>query len=359
MKDNLKIRAVLGDNDSTMLSELQVLLNEELSRDEGQRDYDYISELTLAIAEISGASLTDDEVERNIGSIMEEVSSREKRSHITVVRRVLSAVCSVALFFAAINCVTLASFGADVFSTFVKLTNGGFIIDFSNTENTGSGVVPAPVTEEAMPSEANNNTRPTAEGGVPGAVVQTDENVPTNYPTQAAAVIRPGVDGTNNSGEVPAGTEANVPSTKGTGGNSGGSGYVSVGRIMRERCSAQGLSPAAPPDEMEFNFTLEDYSYEQMEDSDDFYFVFSNEIQQLDVILEHYDSRYDMPELKIPSDNSDYSTENYPVGTVYLFEDNGINTALFVNNDTIYTIIGQNIDAASLSGIVAVFESGN
>ena len=245
MKDNLKIRAVLGDNDSTMLSELQVLLNEELSRDEGQRDYDYISELTLAIAEISGASLTDDEVERNIGSIMEEVSSREKRSHITVVRRVLSAVCSVALFFAAINCVTLASFGADVFSTFVKLTNGGFIIDFSNTENTGSGVVPAPVTEEAMPSEANNNTRPTAEGGVPGAVVQTDENVPTNYPTQAAAVIRPGVDGTNNSGEVPAGTEANVPSTKGTGGNSGGSGYVSVGRIMRERCSAQGLSPAA------------------------------------------------------------------------------------------------------------------
>ena len=50
MKENLKIKAVLGDDTATMVSELQVLLNEELTRPEDQRDFDYISELTQSIA---------------------------------------------------------------------------------------------------------------------------------------------------------------------------------------------------------------------------------------------------------------------------------------------------------------------
>ena len=96
-----------------------------------------------------------------------------------------------------------------------------------------------------------------------------------------------------------------------------------------------------------------------MEKSKDFYFTFSNDTQQIDIILEHYPSRYEMPELKIPTDLQNFRQEKYPVGDVFFFEDNDVNTALFVNNDTIYTVIVQNVDMDVLYKIIAVFDSRN
>ena len=105
--------------------------------------------------------------------------------------------------------------------------------------------------------------------------------------------------------------------------------------------------------------TLEDSSIVEMEKSKDYYFTFSNDTQQLDIVLEHYASRYEMPELKIPGDTLGFTAEDYPVGQVFFFEDDKVNTALFVNNDTIYTVIVQNIDMDVLHKIIAVFDSRN
>jgi len=361
MKDNLKIKAVLGDDTATMISELHVLLNEELTRPADQRDYDYISELTQSIAELSGASLTDEEQEVNIEAIISEGSAVKKRSFISVVRRTLSAACSFALIFAAANCISFASFGSDVFHAVVDYRSGGFVVDFSNTDP-DSGKIPthAPAySATSAPTAAASTVAPAAapwEEMTDAAPVSTEAMMATEGALEATSAELPG--GSKGDNSAPGNEGQHDPIVRKDDESYTGV-KTAIGTIIRNRCGDSGVNTVTPPDDFFLDMELEDYSSVEMENSTDFYFTFSNDTQQLDVILEHYPSRYEMPELKIPSDQYGFRQEIFDVGTVYLFEDNNVNTALFVNNDTIYTVILQNADMDVLYKIIAVFGSRN
>ena len=376
MKDNLKIKAVLGDDTATMVSELHVLLNEELTRPIDQRDFDYIAELTQSIAELSGASLTDEEQEVNISAIISEASAVKKRSLISVVRRTLSVACSFALIFAAANCISFASFGSDVFHAFVDYKSGGFVVDFANTDPE-KGRIP---TAQAATAVMNGTQAATAgpSTGAPSYVTRPDAgtgvatDAPTEGVTEADAVSEPLTKAMTSADPIPVVPEGTEPEADHQNNNGGSENPIvsnndgsykgvktAIGTIIRNRCADAGVNAVAPPDDFFLNMELEDYSTVEMENSRDFYFTFSNNSQQLDIILEHYPSRYKMPELKIPSDQNGFRQETFDVGTVYFFEDNDVNTALFVNNDTIYTVIIQNADMDVLYKIIAVFGSRN
>ena len=360
MKENLKIKAVLGDDTATMVSELQVLLNEELTRPEDQRDFDYISELTQSIAELSGASLTEEEQERNISAIMTEVSANRNRSKISVVRRVLSAACSFALIFAAANCISFASFGSDIFHATVNFGQSGYVVDFANTDPNKYGIPTKPPVE-AQPATAGATAAQTtaavgateahgAKGPDPDDKGQMPVPGEDDAQSPTAGVTEP-IEMT----EAPMVTE---PMTRADAASQSGI-RSAIGSIIRNRCESAGFTPVTPPDDYLINMELEDFSRVEMEKSEDYYFTFSNDTQQIDVVLEHYPNRYEMPELKIPGDTYRFSAEDYPVGQVFFFEDENVNTALFVNNDTIYTIIVQNIDMDELHDIIAVFGGRN
>ena len=366
MSNNYRIRAVLEDDDRTRLAELQALLADELSRSEDECRFDEIASLTAAIAELSGGELSEEETEQNITSTLSAVLGSKKRKRISVVRRWLSGVAACAIFAVALNLYTLASFGTDLVTTAVRLTQGGFIIDFSDETEPASGqevttripynTYPPRTTEAAVSVTDEESTVTTAVESFElsttteyTAVETTDAEDATVEATsespEAATVVV----------ELETMYERAYPDYDAF---PDGITPVSIGALMRERCAEYGVSPSAPDDDIMVQMQMTDYSHVQLEGSEDFYFTFANPNQQLDLILECYGSRDEMPELMIPSESEVYETARYGVGTVYFFEDSEFCTAVFADESTIYTIVGQNISSDSLRELTASFRNG-
>ncbi|MBR2284392.1 MAG: hypothetical protein IJ874_08245 [Ruminococcus sp.] len=363
-----KLRAVLGDEDSTKLAELQALLNEEISKPEDCCDYDYIAEITQSIAELAGGTLTESEREENIDSILRECTAERKRKRITGVRKWLSAAAACAVFVLGLNFYTLATFGTDIITTAVRLTTGGFSVDFSKQPYEPQ--IPAAATTTQDTSE-HTHTWTTSTLPATFTTLNTTADDFTDTTTAAAFTTAAATD--------TADITQSASTTAATGSETAGlietpTVYVRTepdtdlfpdgwdktyfGRVMKDVCSGYDISPAAPDEMSYIDMELVDYSHVQLETSEDFYFTFGNPYQQLDIIMECYGSRANMPELMIPSDSTEYDSGRFDIGTAYFFSDAEYNTAVFADNSVVYTIIGQNISSEALKSIVASFRNG-
>lgn len=100
---------------------------------------------------------------------------------------------------------------------------------------------------------------------------------------------------------------------------------------------------------------LTDSSSEQLKDSKDLYFTFSNGEKTLDLIIEEYNSKELMPEAVIPSDKMDYYLmESADYNGFIIFEDES-NTALFVYGNTVYTLHTRGFDRSDIRDIAENF----
>ena len=80
MKDNILYDDNLQGN---MLSNLQAMLDEALQAPDEERDYDSIAEITAAIAEIAGESISDDTVSVRAQETAEQVVNTCRRKRIS------------------------------------------------------------------------------------------------------------------------------------------------------------------------------------------------------------------------------------------------------------------------------------
>lgn len=322
-KDEI-FKAVMNDNDSQqMLSDLQNALEEELRLPEEERDYSAIAELTAAIAEISGGELDKDEEERNIAAVLEETASASKRRRIDVLTKWVSVLSACFVLGVALNIYTFAAFGADLFTTAVMFTKNGFSFDFANFDD---------------PYEH-------------GEVVTTDEatGVTTTYnpwwtipwiSNTTVTAVQTGASSETTATSEPAVTEPESMKR-----------MISFSR-------EQGVSPCYPVSDIFDDMPLTDYSVEASGLSRDLYFTFMNDDCRLDIMIEAYRSREDIPSFLVPTDDPEYKTYPSAVGTVFVFGEDSYKTAVFAHDNILYTIVGQNMDAQTFIDAVTSFTDG-
>ena len=132
-----------------------------------------------------------------------------------------------------------------------------------------------------------------------------------------------------------------------------------VVRAIWEASSQNGMEVCYPtyiPYDAE-GLELTDSSSEQLKDSKDLYFTFSNGEKTLDLIIEEYISKDLMPEAVIPSDKMDYYLmESADYNGFIIFEDES-NTALFVYGNTVYTLHGSGVSYNELEVYSREFRS--
>ena len=85
--------------------------------------------------------------------------------------------------------------------------------------------------------------------------------------------------------------------------------------------------------------------------STDIYFHFTAQNARMDIIIENYYNKKDIPEMLIPSASMNYEIISIPCGTAFLFTENDITTAVFSQGSTVYTITGQSSEN-SISDII-------
>ena len=123
----------LSDSEKRELERLRKLLVEESSKPDSEVDFDKIDKITLSIMKICKAELTPEQEKKNIEKIYERINEYERRSKIRkVCTYISSAVACVAVIF-ALNCYTVSSFGENIISTAIKMTENGFSLDFSQS----------------------------------------------------------------------------------------------------------------------------------------------------------------------------------------------------------------------------------
>lgn len=324
-KDEIFNALVNDDSQQQMLSDLESALNEALSLPENERDYSAIAELTAAIAEISGGELDKDEEERNIAAVLDETTAADKRRKMDIVIKWVTALSACFVLGVAMNIYTSAAFGADLFTTAVMFTKNGFSFDFAGFDDPyehGEPII-ATSSEETGTTTTYNPwwTIPWLSDTTATNVVQTDIS------TETAAT-------------APVQTEPESMAR-----------YLSFSR-------EQGVSPCYPVSGIFDDMPLTDYSVEDSGLSKDLYFTFANDEHRLDIMVEVFHSREEIPSFLVPTDEPDYKTYPSNVGTVFVFGQEGYSTAVFAHDNILYTIVGQNMDAQTFIDAATSFTDG-
>ena len=292
MKDNILYDDNLQGN---MLSDLQAMLDEALQAPDEERDYDSIAEITAAIAEIAGGSISDDTVSVRAQETAEQVVNTCRRKRISRVVKWAAALSACFAISLSLNLYSFTTFGVSAVEAAVRIVQNGFSVDLS---------------KETYESEFLD-------------------------PSQGQAIV----------GQAP--TDATEP---------GGSLTTSsIGIAMLEKCRENGFFPCYPKSDLPFETQLLDFEFKDQADSQDFYFTFTGEDAQLDIIIENYDSKQDIPEFLIPSARTNYSTYESGVIRFYLFEEQDINTTVFTFDSAVYTIVGRGIDRSVLVDLTGSF----
>lgn len=291
---------IFQDDRGMMLADLQAMLDEALQAPAEERDLDSIAEITAAIADLAGGDISDDTVAEKAQQTAEQVVSTVKRRRISRAVKWAVSLSACFLLSLSLNLYSFNTFGVSAVEAAVRIVQNGFSIDLSK-ENYES--------EFLDPSQGKDLY------GQPGQA-----------------------------GEVK-------------------DGYTdsSVGRAMIEKCRENGFFPCYPTKDMPVELSLADFEFKPLEASDDFYFTFSGEGAQLDIIIENYPGKEDIPEFLLPSARKNYSTYESGVIRFYLFEEDGLSTTVFTFDSAVYTIVGRGIDKKTLvdftGGFSAVKES--
>jgi len=339
LKDKL-ISDKLSDNQ--MLNDLQRLLDEELSKPLEERDLDAIEEITNAVV-----SINDEEVPKPVSAdkILEEVSARKKRGRIIQLRKWAAILTACFAICIAANLYTINTFGANVVETVMKIAKSGFSVDLNELRGFEAT---DPITTTAPPIAPTMMTATLNTEAVTSSTMATTETMGT-WPASGV---------TNGITTVPAAvvtTETtNVPAPAGSSGTGNAYSIIDrcdeysreIARELIEKCEEHDIYPCYP---VEFPYLLEDmilddHHFEQMKDSKDMYFTFTNGSDcSLDIIIEEYVSADRMPDVLIPSDEYEYDTfkNDYMSGIVI---DEGYGTTIvFVRDNTVYTLHGKGL----------------
>ena len=219
MKDNILYDDNLQGN---MLSDLQAMLDEALQAPDEERDYDSIAEITAAIAEIAGGSISDDTVSVRAQETAEQVVNTCRRKRISRVVKWAAALSACFAISLSLNLYSFTTFGVSAVEAAVRIVQNGFSVDLS---------------KETYESEFLD-------------------------PSQGQAIV----------GQDP--TDATEP---------GGSLTTSsIGIAMLEKCRENGFFPCYPKSDLPFETQLLDFEFKDQADSQDFYFTFTGEDAQLE-----------------------------------------------------------------------------
>lgn len=292
-------------SDEEMINDLQKLLDEELARPEGEQDLDTIAELSRTITGLSGINVPEPPVD----VIMSEVSARKKRQKI---RRIccwavsLSACLVIGI---ALNIYSISTFGQNAFLTAIEYTKNGFSLDFSKDD-------------------------PDAYFGPPMA---------------------PGEDEPST---VPAGTEP-LDTSSTPGAAAGGIADYMLRKSMETELGDDIWLPDYSSEKFG-TFVPTDFSYEELQDSYDLYFSFSSGKfgeSLLDITIERYNDAEHIPSQLVPSESYDVHGGVCADDThVYFFkEDYHHMTAIFLTDNTVYTIYGYYLDSNEFESFVSSF----
>lgn len=124
----------LSDSEKRELERLRKLLEEECSKPDPEVDFDKIDEINISIMKICKVELTPEQEKKNIEKIYEKISEYEaRRSRIRKVCTYISSAVACAAVVFALNCYTVSSFGENIISTAIKMTENGFSLDFSQS----------------------------------------------------------------------------------------------------------------------------------------------------------------------------------------------------------------------------------
>ncbi len=124
----------LSDSEKRELERLRKLLEEESSKPDSEVDFDKIDKITLSIMKICKVELTPEQEKKNIEKIYEKINEyEERRSKIRKVCTYISSAVACAAVVFALNCYTVSSFGENIISTAIKMTENGFSLDFSQS----------------------------------------------------------------------------------------------------------------------------------------------------------------------------------------------------------------------------------
>lgn len=332
MKNDDIINRLMNDN---IVDDIQADIDAELEKSEP--DYDKIAELTAQISEITGNSLSDSEIAENISKIYGEYDAQVKRNKVKIFYKCISALSACIVLVLALNAYTMVSFGDNLLTAVVKMTQSGFSIDFS-VNNEGSGTETTPTETAPATTIAVADTTVVFDTTIAVAVTTTvDAQMPGGSATSAPTITEFQTE-TSAVTTAPTFTTTPVP----TGEN--------MGYIISENCEKIGIKPCF------FNYypnmKLKEFYHEDTELSADCYFTFSDDDRQLDIIIEQYREAKDIPPVLIPSNQNSYYTISCDIGNAYIFSEDEHITAVFVYNNIVYTITGYNTEFDDMERII-------
>ena len=370
MKKDEKLKALFDRFDNNIINDIQTQLDEELSKSDKDFNPDKVAELTALIARIKGGTLTEERKLDNIGKITDSVMAEQKRSQISRICKVISTVCACLVIVIGLNIYTMNTFGDDLFSAAIKAAQNGFSLDFSGDSNdtppsednpvealsttttadyeeddTGTTVTAA--TPESPVTKTDINEQPMTETSeneifstTTCAPVNTDDSTTTAEETA-----------TYHSDTQTVPYESTSTSTTPCSPDIKDDENTDISAYINDICSNNNVSacnidnsfmPAMQEAESEIEYT---------QYSTDIYFHFTADNARMDIIIENYYNKKDIPEMLIPSASMNYEIISIPCGTAFLFTENDITTAVFSQGSTVYTITGQSSEN-SISDII-------
>lgn len=296
MYDNL-YGTIRNIPDREMICDLRKILDGELEKREAERDYDKIEELCRAIADISEVEAPKPDLE----ALAAGSKANRKRQRIKRIYCAAAALSACFVIGFALNLYTLSAFGEGLFSTAVKATKNGFSLDFSKDD-------------------------------------ENDSFRPGHNDTQEGDT-RPGSEPTT----IPAGTADN-----GT-----------IGGKMSALCIKNGINDILVPEKNKKlfgGFELKNFETEELEDSQDIYFSFSDEVVTLNITIERYHDEKNIPTELIPSDTYEaYGFEAIDNTHVFCFSDSNSVKAVFKYGLDIYTVCGYNTNEDMIERFISSF----
>ena len=370
MKKDEKLKALFDRFDNNIINDIQTQLDEELSKSDKDFNPDKVAELTAVIAQIKGGTLTEERKLNNIEQITDAVMADRKRSQINRIFKALSTICACLVIVIGLNIYTMNTFGDDLFSAAIKAAQNGFSLDFSgNDENTppNEDETTGTVTTTAE-YEENDGTTTVTETATESPVTETEQNAqPVTETSQeglnATTVcttqdIQDSATTAEDTATYPANTQVSTEDSISTStvpcspdDNTDISGYIND-VCSNNNVSACNIDNSFMPLMQEAESEIEYTQY-----STDIYFHFTTDNTRMDIIIENYHNKKDIPEMLIPSTSMNYEIISIPCGTAFLFTENDIITAVFSQGSTVYTITGQSSED-NISDIIKTAAKG-
>lgn len=331
------IDKLLNDNslEENMVKELESELNKELNKPYEYIDYEKVAELSSAITEILDGKPDHNRRNENINKIENECTAIIKRKKIKKIYTWISAFSACLVLVLSLNIYTLNSFGDNLFTTIVRMTESGFSLDFNSESQEGPASVTTAVTNKTTTTSVNTTDIP----------ILTTVTTSLSAPAQATKTTTPGELIPTVSDQAPGSENTTTTTTS----EIQTEDFINIGEILAEKCKEADIIPCFI--DYKINMTLDDFSYDKNEMSTDCYFSFSNDNSKLDIIIEQYNSE-NIPSSLIPSNQSGYYAITSDIGEIFLFEEDSHTTAVFINNNTVYTTVGHNINLSQLENIV-------